>query len=196
MNTTRSCYRAFLAFALPESVRAGLRGHVEALQQLLPSDQVRWIPEENWHLTLVFLGDQSVSVLDQLWRDVCMALQTDSVGALSTFIDSVGAFPDATSAILAAEFVPSDRLAVIHQLLACQCQGLNLQLDNRTFRPHITLARLRKSAAYGDQSAFSAGVGFELPVTIPFCCRELVLYTSEQSVSGSVYRTYASIDLV
>ena len=56
--------RSFVAIELPDAVRRQLEGTVAALRRELPP--ARWVRLENAHLTLKFLGEADVGVLETL----------------------------------------------------------------------------------------------------------------------------------
>ena len=192
-------HRAFIAFSLSDGVTAEIQNCLHDLKQSVPSESIcteslRWIPDSNWHLTLAFLGDQKASVLDKLWRNIHSRIA--SVSAFAVPIESICAFPDATSPILAAQVVLTEDLSGLREGVARQCGDLGILLDSRLFRPHITLARAKQAIQPGSQWALPPDLGMVLPTAIPFICHDLVLYVSERSVTGSRYHRYASIDLV
>src|SRR5260221_8205354 len=66
--------RSFIAIELPQEIRAGLRFWREQLQTEFPKESLRWVPLEQIHLTLVFLGEISSDslremepVLEKIW---------------------------------------------------------------------------------------------------------------------------------
>jgi RNA 2',3'-cyclic 3'-phosphodiesterase len=48
--------RAFVAIDLPKDVKEKLREKQEELKNLFEGDAVKWVKEENLHITLLFLG--------------------------------------------------------------------------------------------------------------------------------------------
>jgi 2'-5' RNA ligase len=48
--------RAFIAITLPKDIREKLRLKQEEIKSLLEDDPVKWVEEENLHITLLFLG--------------------------------------------------------------------------------------------------------------------------------------------
>src|SRR6266446_6652910 len=58
--------RSFIAIELPQEIRNGLRATREKLQTEFPKESLRWVPLEQIHLTLVFLGEISGDSLRQM----------------------------------------------------------------------------------------------------------------------------------
>ena len=49
--------RTFLALELPQTVRDKLYEHAELISGHDKLQQTRWLPKENYHLTMSFLGN-------------------------------------------------------------------------------------------------------------------------------------------
>src|SRR5690606_24484893 len=60
--------RAFIALDLSLEARAVLAEVIETLSQQVPERSVRWVPLENIHLTLRFLGNTPVTQLKALYE--------------------------------------------------------------------------------------------------------------------------------
>ncbi|MBE0671972.1 MAG: RNA 2',3'-cyclic phosphodiesterase, partial [Anaerolineales bacterium] len=48
--------RTFIAIELPQQIQDALEKQIARLRQPLGDDLVRWIPTQNMHLTLKFIG--------------------------------------------------------------------------------------------------------------------------------------------
>jgi 2'-5' RNA ligase len=80
-------------------------------------------------------------------------------------------------------------LAALAADVATACRPLGFEPDARPFRPHLTIARLRRPAAVGDVLD-----RIELP-PLRFDARELVLYRSHLSQQGARYEALARLPL-
>jgi len=58
--------RAFIAIELPKELQDALDKQTTRLRQSLGDDLVRWIPTQNMHLTLKFIGNIAVSHVEFL----------------------------------------------------------------------------------------------------------------------------------
>jgi len=113
-----------------------VRDQFEAVGNLLPEGRVRRVPSDNLHLTLAFLGSVTEDHVDQL-RTRMDAVQGE---AFTLVIDQGGWFRRSRVIWLAPAEIPDP--------LLCLVQGINnmvrscgLAVDDRPFRPHLTLAR-------------------------------------------------------
>jgi 2'-5' RNA ligase len=52
-----SLLRAFIAVEIPSEIHQAIEKQTATIRAALDSSLVRWVPDENIHLTLKFLGD-------------------------------------------------------------------------------------------------------------------------------------------
>jgi 2'-5' RNA ligase len=136
----------------------------------------RAVPAANFHLTLAFLGEQpddSVTLLD--------ALLAELAGRHHALV------PDNRARLLAAHGPGTPALLSLaedlQQRLADTLPGY--QPERRTFRPHVTLARL-------DLPVVPAPLRV---VALPLRVEALVLYRSDQVNGKTVYRLLRQAEL-
>ena len=135
--------RLFWAINLPVSIRARL-AEVQGKLKKVPCD-VKWVEEENLHLTMKFLGNVEVSQLSGLVEAVKDALGHTPSFALS--LGGLGFFPDALRPRVLWAGLHGDlgRLRQIHEQLTKAHLSLGFPDEKRSFSPHLTLARLHSS---------------------------------------------------
>src|SRR5690606_1153031 len=63
-------YRCFLGLEVSPSIREALWRESLQIRQQVPNNHWRWIPPENYHLTLAFLGDVSLDGIEQLQKSL------------------------------------------------------------------------------------------------------------------------------
>lgn len=172
-----SARRLFLAIALPTPVRDAL----VAFATPLPG--VTWTRPDQLHLTLRFLGD----VAEEKIERVASHLATVRVEPFLLPVEGLGAFPPKA---------PPRTLWIgvgrghphLHQLRqrvddALLAAGL-LELDLRTFQPHVTLARCSESAASAVARLIRLNTDFAAP---PFRVNAFELVASELHPAGAVH---------
>jgi 2'-5' RNA ligase len=142
--------RLFIALLLPAEIVVALAGLSERLRKGMQfaGCRARWVPAENMHLTLAFLGDQPadrVAALESIVDGLA-----DGFAPLRLEAKNIGAFPhwQRPSVLWAGLRDRSggqlDRLhAALHEALA----PLGHRAENKAFRPHVTLARLASQRA-------------------------------------------------
>lgn len=176
--------RSFVALALPGDCTRQLAQQLVEFKQAFADAQLRWIPQPNWHLTLAFLGDQTLDTLTALEVELQQALVNQRPFAAPIY--GIGGFPDAKSAVVAVRVEPTASLLKIQGDVRQCCDRCGIALDKRRFKPHITVARLKK--AYRIKAEERT---FELPVV----WSRLALYTSRLIGEGSIYQEIATITL-
>ncbi len=125
--------RLFYALWPDDRQRDRLRDVISPAVRLVDG---RAVPRANWHLTLQFLGD----VPEKLVPDLLEAIPRFAPPAFSIPFDRVEFWPRAKTACLVPSTLPSE-LARLHQQLKTLAGDLGLPVDDRQFRPHITVCR-------------------------------------------------------
>ncbi len=145
MNTTAdrapTTVRSFLALSVD---RASIDFLDDALsRQLRHYSGFRRIPEVDWHVTLHFLGNQPTDLLERLIGAIDEL--APGLGVPGTFpLARMGLFPHPTHGnLIAAEGPVTAAMAEWHRGLAGCLEELGLTVENRPWRPHISLARRR-----------------------------------------------------
>lgn len=175
--------RLFVALDLPEAHRREIARRSAGLAARLPP--ARWVPADNLHLTLVFLGATAEERLPDLRAALAPAFA--GRGPLRLEVAGAGTFPPGRPARIAWVGLRGgpELLALQGRVAAAAADCLGLEPERRPFHPHVTLARPRKpwSRRAGEELERSfAGVLGE-----PFAVEEGVLYRSETAPGGSVY---------
>lgn len=134
----------------------------------------RWLPLENLHLTLAFLGEQPrpEPVLERLalLRHPPVSLETGPLKMLNR-------------RVLALEVAGLNSLAArVHQLLG------ELHTEKRAFRGHLTVARARTKMQVARPAP--------RPAQLSFVCDSVSLQRSRLLPSGASYQTLGRFHLV
>jgi RNA 2',3'-cyclic 3'-phosphodiesterase len=113
----------------------GLRVRLAALARKMPADG-RLVPPEHLHLTLAFPGTVSSEVVAGLIS------RTAAIrGApIHLRLDRFGYFPGPRVAWLGPAETPTELEALAASLLGV-CRDSGVRMDDRPFRPHVTLRR-------------------------------------------------------
>ncbi len=145
MAGTEDTLRAFLAIELSDEVRASLAALIRQFRQI--SSKISWVPPENLHLTLRFLGDIDRVDLEHLAERLAGPLQ--DVEPFRLTVRGIGAFPNPRrpAVIWAALARPPEPLTVVQGLAESAARAVGLEAELRAFVPHITLGRVRNRRA-------------------------------------------------
>jgi 2'-5' RNA ligase len=134
--------RLFVALEMPPSVTAAAQ---EVQRQLKRAGaEVRWVRPENLHLTLKFLGEVEPAQAGEVGAAVAGACAGCPPLALTA--QGCGAFPSPQrpQVIWLGLVGEVERLARLAADLEAACQPLGFAPEERAFRPHLTLGRLRR----------------------------------------------------
>lgn len=123
--------RLFLALWPSASVRKALAAHVSQWQW--PAGARVYAPED-WHLTLHFIGPVPRERLPQLLHDLHAPLMPFHLQ-----LDQPEAWPQGLAVLTPSEMPPA--LIALHEQLRQRLLAHGLPVDERAFRPHVTLAR-------------------------------------------------------
>jgi len=136
--------RIFIAFPVPVNIREYLASVSRDLAEKHQEVAVNWVPSENMHLTVHFLGDLEDDKLDQV--KARLAARANVFSAFTCTLAHVTAYPSPRVAkIIVAEVKPKENTPkVMWGVLAKDFMRLGLETDKKPWTPHITLGRVKK----------------------------------------------------
>ena len=155
-----SAVRAFVALDLDAPARAAVEQAVAEVRGEC-GVAVRWAAVDTLHLTLRFLSDvvpDTVAMLGVTRRAAAARL-----APVRLRLRGAGAFPPrAWRRVLWIGVEPAPTLAALHRAGEDACAAVGLGRDGRAFRPHLTVARPRRSQPLAEPAlaAALARVGF------------------------------------
>lgn len=167
--------RLFAAILLPEDIRRELG----RLSGGLPG--ARWPPEENYHLTLRFIGEADKGFAEELAE----ALSHVESGEFDLAIESLGSFGGARPRAVWAGVAPSEPLAALRRRVESALVRAGLPPEERKFTPHITLARTAGARAPAVAAWLEDRGAFRLPA---FAVDGFSLLSSRLGGAAPVYR--------
>ncbi len=136
--------RTFVALDLGDLIRGRLVDLQEKLAE--PESEVKWVEEDNLHLTLLFLGEVDQRAI----HDVCLAVNraVRVVPAFTIAVEGVGCFPNIRRprVLWAGVSTGAENVIALHEALEPSLLELGCyRREDRKFTPHVTLGRLRGS---------------------------------------------------
>ncbi|HZY09954.1 MAG TPA: RNA 2',3'-cyclic phosphodiesterase [Bacteroidota bacterium] len=133
--------RSFIAFETPALIRKKM---LELQTELKKSNaHVRWEPESKFHATLSFLGNIQEQLLPKIIEKIQETLMPFSI--FDIIYQNLGAFPNNRTphVIWIGCHNPDGKLQQMKETLDGQLEQFGVQAENRQFRPHITLGRVK-----------------------------------------------------
>jgi 2'-5' RNA ligase len=167
--------RLFVALALPETLRMQLSMLAGGIQG------ARWVPPQNYHLTLRFIGEV------EGWRadEVDEALSAIRAKPFELCLRGVGTFEKAGKIqALWVGVEKSEGLTRLQSKIETALQRMGLDPERRRFAPHVTLARTDKAPAPKLVSYVQAHNLFRAP---PVMMEHFTLFSSRLGKENPVY---------
>jgi 2'-5' RNA ligase len=106
----------------------------------------RWISPGNYHFTLKFLGEVEESMVPPLFEAAGRAASCSTRFRLG--MGGIGAFPDLDRPRVIYYGIDSgfEQLRDLAASIEDECAGLGFERENKKFRAHLTLARVKRTA--------------------------------------------------
>ena len=166
--------RLFVAIRPPPAVREALLGAMGGI------DGARWQDDTQLHLTLAFAGEGDRARADQLIE----ALSDVESEAFAVEVAGVGHFErKGRPAAIWARIPLTEPLAQLQRRVERACSRAGFDPEKRGYRPHVTLARLPRSAGpIGDWLARNGTLHGE-----PWKVAGFTLYESHLRPEGALY---------
>jgi 2'-5' RNA ligase len=182
--------RTFLALDIDEHIRRRL---LAVRDELRADGKVTWVGPDQLHVTLKFLGD----VPDERLGDVCelAAAVAATVPVFEFDIRGVIATPahGELRMLWAGVADTTGQMSKLRQGLDAALADMGLHEEQRQFRPHITLARIKYLA---DPRAVRAAVALMRDRDFGMQhALELAAYTSQLTRDGPLYAAVARCPL-
>ena len=190
--------RLFVAAEPTDPVRASAASAAERLRKRLDavraSDGIRWIPAENLHLTVWFLGEVSdaraAAVLDALGPPLRTA-------AFELHVAGFGAFPPSGPPKVLWMGVRHglDELARAHEEIGERLQPWGFLLEGRPFSAHLTIARVKDPPHGAARAALRQALAHE-PADAGHCRIDaLTVFRTRTAPRGAVYERLLRVPL-
>lgn len=183
--------RAFLGIDLDDHVRTELASLCDVLRTEVPAwRSEKWVPAENLHLTLKFLGEIDPAAVGYISEALCGNLADQGPFELPV-AQPVEAMPGPGRArkLWTRCDDPDGRCALLARRVDDTLVQFGVPPESRPFVAHITLARARRPRAFSDVRAFTTRRISSMSV------RQVTLYSSVLARSGPTYERIAHITL-
>lgn len=183
--------RTFLGLPLAEGIVAGL---LKAQRELMDAGgHVRWVSGGNLHLTVKFLG----AVEDRDLGEVCRLAEAAAaqVQPFEFVVKALSSVPPAGQMrmVWCGIEEATGRLARLAELLEQAYVGMGFKRENRRFRPHLTLGRVKAGRNVDQLRAAVARFADANFGTQP--AKELIVLSSQLTPDGPIYSPLATAKL-
>ncbi len=176
--------RLFLAVDIPEETRRLLAAALERYGGEIP--EARWVKAENLHITLKFIGGYEEEKLERLSNEIrkTAALSAPFRAALG----GCGGFPSPRKArvLWVGMRGGQEEAAGLAGKLDARLEKVGVKREDRPFKGHLTVARLRRPADCSSLLGMMEGE-LEPLAEMPFEVREITFYRSILGPGGPTY---------
>jgi len=177
--------RLFIGFDLSKPLKKRISSLIKSLKNKWPD--LKYVQENNIHLTLIFLGQIS----DQdLWQTIKI-IQEIAGNFNPFFIESreVNPFPTCKNPKIVSLNIKENKiLSDLKEKITRQLVYQNItKQENRLFKPHISLARIRKSNTKLDLKNYHSNFKEKI--------NKIDIFASQLTKEGPIYNIIQSIKL-
>jgi 2'-5' RNA ligase len=178
--------RLFAAVDIPDRAKDAVVQAVAPWRERLGKG--RWVPPENWHVTMKFMGRTWPRLLD--WVEGACRDAAASIRPFGVSLAGMGVFPGPTRArVLWVGFKdPEGSLPALARELD-ERLAREFKPEKRPFRGHLTVARFSPPVPVREVAEELEATRLDVE---PFEVRSLVLYRSHLSPKGARYEALRS----
>ncbi len=170
--------RAFIALTISDGLQKYLSDVVSDISRL--DIKASWTKPGNFHLTLKFLGDIEEKLVPELSKKLS-EIETDFPKEIK--LSEISGFPNIKNPRVLWCGVEDDMSKSLFQRVQNICEGFGFENDNKPFRAHLTLGRIKSFKPAGLEDAIS-----KIPMYNEKCFfTGIALIKSELTRSGPVY---------
>lgn len=214
--------RLFIAIELPDEVRRALAQAVDVLRRDAPREAARWVRPEGAHLTLKFLGNieradagRIVDALRRACQDIApYALQAEGLqafhggrGGPHEFRRGRESYPRSITVVFTGISAGASETGALAAGVETHVAPLGFPTEHRAFLPHLTLARVPRTAGRDAREALSRALAPyfwhpqydgrppALPAIPAFTVDAVALMRSQLHPSGARYEALAHVPL-
>ena len=184
--------RLFAAVELSDETRLAIAAEQKRIAaRFSGKSMLRWVKPEQAHLTLVFLGNvdaaRAPAVIESVGRDV-------DLPPFEMALDGLGVFPPrgAPRVLWVGVTDGAQETTLLQRVIARRVTSLGIAIEERSFHPHLTIARWRESRPADRDRALDTGSRGTLARV---AVRAATLFESRLSPAGPAYTALAHANL-
>jgi 2'-5' RNA ligase len=191
-NHMAEVVRTFIGIEIPAEV-TGRASQLIAHLREAPA-KVKWVDTRHMHWTLKFLGDVDIREIPK----ICQAV-SEAVEPLAPFdveARGAGAFPDPLRprTVWVGMGAGSEQMIELHDAIEHELAKLGYRKENRRFRPHLTIGRVRQSPEGIEELGrlVEEHADFESGLSTVY---EVIVYASELGRDGPTHEALGHAEL-
>jgi RNA 2',3'-cyclic 3'-phosphodiesterase len=180
-------FRAFIPIELPDRIRILLGQVIDQLESQVPEGSVRWVPPENVHLTLKFLGDVSESNYEVL--TTLLETQSQHYQPFNISVGGLGSYPnEKRPRVIWIGVEAKSELYSLQKSIDAETVRLGYASEARDYTPHLTVGRVSRNLPSQEIRTIGDTITkFEVGFLGVVQVEALHLYRSDLKPGGAVY---------
>ena len=184
-------YRTFIALDVSEGVREGLSQRCRELQEY--PGTITWVAPKVLHVTLNYLGEIEASQMAGVQAVVAEAAAQSK--PFDFQVRGLAALPPKgrPRVIWANVIERSGELAALQERVTVGLEALGFPREDRSFRPHVTLARVKFTPATKALRADLEAMAKDDVGLVP--AGEVIVFTSDLQADGPIHTPVARAPL-
>jgi RNA 2',3'-cyclic 3'-phosphodiesterase len=184
--------RLFFCVPLPQEAKDRAARALAQPRRAAGDAPLSWTNPAQLHLTLAFLGEQPAEAVER------MSAAAGPCGELHAFeatLSGAGAFPSARRAHVLWLGIAegASELSALARRLSSGLRAAGFELEDRPFRPHLTVARVKRGGERAAERALSAFAAGEVA---RFRVDRLLLMKSELAPGGARHEAVRTFPLI
>jgi 2'-5' RNA ligase len=184
--------RAFIGVEIPLPLREAICKATLPLQKDI-GPAVRWVPMQNMHLTLKFLGDVSLANVEMLSQ--MLRAEADLFPCFDLHLNGLGSFPNLKRPrVVYIGIQAPATLEALQRGIDSASRRLGYESEERGFSPHLTIGRVRQTSTATEQQTVRRALEAARIDSLGTARVDSVhLFRSDLKPTGSVYtRLYSA----
>ena len=185
--------RTFLAIDLPSALYSVIGQNLRPVKRELPG--LSWSKTENLHVNLKFFGETTESQVDQIRHAVESAIS--HVSPFELELKGFGVFPVHRSprVLWIGLGGDLDSLSKLAECISRAVVPLGFPLEDRPFRPHLTVARVKKDHREVGRVLGTLGLLLDPFPCGPIRVERVTLFKSDFRQTGPIYTKLWDVSL-
>jgi 2'-5' RNA ligase len=187
-----SMLRAFIAVEIPSEIQQKIHRETANLRKGI-DPLVRWVPSQNMHLTLKFLGDVSPNSLEFIKQ--MLRTEAEKIACFEIHCAGLGAFPNLKRPrVLYVGIQAPAALDGLARGIESASHRLGYEPEEHPFSAHLTLGRVRQNVSVTEQQQIRRAIeSTQVDLLGTARVDSVHLYKSDLNPGGSVYtRLYSA----